>query len=190
MQSVQSATISGFNEYVQSLQKDKDNEYIFTLTLFSTEAWQEIKGQSIGDVKKLTTTTYDPDGGTALYDAVCQTIKGVKHKKGQPVLTVIMTDGEENSSREFDEKAMADLIKEKEKEGWTFVFLGANQDSYAKAQKYGISHANTANFNATFVGMAATMRTVANNTKMYAASAGTNADFFTKKDQDELENTK
>lgn len=189
MGSVRDATISGFNEYLQTLKKDK-NDYQFTLTLFDTDVVEAIKGERIGDVEELTNKTYSPDGMTALYDAVCSTIKGVSSKKGDKVLTVIMTDGGENSSKEYDEKTMKALITEKEKDGWTFVFLGANQDSYAVAQQYGFSAQNVSNFNATGAGMAKAMRSVANNTSMYAASADSNTAFFTKRDQEDIENTK
>jgi hypothetical protein len=189
MQSVKDSTVSGFNEYISTLKKDKKSDYEFTLTLFNTVTRQPILKKAIGEVGKL---DFSPDGMTALYDAVCTTIKGVKEKKNQKVITVIMTDGEENSSKEYSEKDMKALIKEREGKGnWTFVYLGANQDSYKVAQKYGISTMNVSNYNATGAGVSATMRSVASNTVMYAASATSSTqDFFSKEDQDLLNKTK
>lgn len=189
---IQDATISGVNEYIETLCNDKKSDYSFSLTLFDTEVTTPIKAESIKTVKKLDRTTYTPDGMTALYDAVCRTIKETKVKKNEKVITVIMTDGDENSSREYKDTDMKALIQEREKEGnWTFVYLGANQDSYAKAQKFGIHASNASNYNATNVGMNAVMRTVANNTAYYTASgSASTADFFSKEDQDTLENTK
>jgi hypothetical protein len=49
-----------------------------------------------------------------------------------------MTDGEENSSKEFNRQQIFDLIKRKEAEGWTFVFLAANIDAWAVGQSIGL----------------------------------------------------
>ena len=191
MSSVREATISGFNEYVGTLKKDKKSQYEFSFTLFDTDiiASEAIPVSKVAD---LTPGLYNPSGNTALYDAVCSTIKDVKEKKGQKVITIIMTDGEENSSKEYTEVQMKALIDERTKKGnWTFVYLGANQDSYAKAQKYGISSMNASNFNSTSAGVGATMRSVASNTAMYAQSnLSQTADFFSKEDQDKLNNAK
>lgn len=191
MTSVRDATISGYNEYIQTLKKDKKSDYELTLTLFDTDV-VTILPAPISKISNLTLDFYRPTGMTALYDAVCSTIQGVKEKKGQKVLVVIMTDGLENASQEYTEKDMKKLIKDREKKGnWTFVYLGANQDAYAVAQKYGINQANTVSFNATARGMAASMGTVANNTTFYAASAGgSSANFFSRDDQDILGKTK
>ena len=189
MSPIVDSTISGFNEYVETLKKD-GNKYSFSLTFFDTEVKQTYKNEPIKGVEKLNRENYSPDGMTALYDAVCRTINEVKNtvKKDQKVLTVIMTDGEENSSREYTQEQLKTKIAELEKEGnWSFVFLGANQDSWANASKIGISQMNTANFVATDAGMAKSMRTMASNTGNFAMSAsGATAKFFTKSDQADL----
>ncbi len=194
MESVRSATISGFNEYLQTLQKDQKSKYEFSLTLFDTEIYQKWSADPIEKVKKLDLESYNPSGGTALYDAVCRTIKEAegKVKENQKVLTVIMTDGQENSSREYTEVQMKEMISRLEKEGnWTFVYLGANQDSYATAQKFGINTQNTTNFNATSRGVHASMSTVAVNTVAFAGNDTlTGQAFFSSEDQDKLGKTK
>lgn len=188
---VREATISGFNEYIQTLKKDKKSNYKFTLTLFDTDVNKPVENVDIKDVEDLTAATYSPDGMTALYDAVCSTIKGVKTtNKKDKVLTVIMTDGQENSSKEYNQKDMKALIEEKTKEGWMFVYLGANQDSYAAAQQFSINMANVSNFNTTAAGVGMTMRTMATNTMAYSGDPTGSATFFTKADQDNLANTK
>lgn len=192
MSSVKESTISGFNEYITTLKKDTKSDYEFTFTLFDTEVKIPVKSVEILKVKDLNNETYSPDGFTALYDAVCKTIKGVDENKKQKVIAIIMTDGQENSSKEYTEVQMKALIEEREKKGnWTFVYLGANQDSYAVAQNYGIQHGNITNFNATAKGMTASMRSVANNTVMYASSIQTSTGaFFSEEDQNNLGNIK
>lgn len=191
MSSVVSATISGFNEYIKTLKGDT-NDYMFTLTLFDTNVSQPVKNVDIMDVEELTESSYRPDGMTALYDAVCKTIKEVNPAKGQKVLNIILTDGQENSSREYTEKDMKALIEDRTKQGnWTFVYLGANQDSYAVAQKYGIHQGNISNFNATARGTTNVFAMSAMNTSSFADMDVSNTSaFYSAEDKKDLEDTK
>ena len=189
MSSVQDSTISGFNEYVDTLKKD-GNKYSFSLVFFDTEVKQTYNNKPIKEVEKMTRENYIPDGMTALYDAVCKTIKDVQGtvKDNQKVLTVIMTDGEENSSKEYSQAQLKSLIADMEKTGkWSFVFLGANQDSWANAQKIGVSQMNTSNFAATDAGVKMAMHTMAANTRAFAGNdlLATSA-FFSQADQRNL----
>lgn len=178
MESIKSSTVSGFNEYLGTLKKD-GNKYSFSLTLFDTNVERVVTNEPISKVDELSSATYNPDGMTALYDAVCQTIKCIKEKKDQKVINIIMTDGQENSSREYTEKEMKSLIEEKEKQGnWTFVYLGANQDSYAVAQKYGIAQGNTVNFTASNAGMRSAMGAVSMSTSNFASDSSDNTTSF------------
>ncbi len=189
MESVVEATISGFNEYVQTLRKD-GNKYSFTLTLFDTGIETPVKDEAIKNVKELNRKSYLPNGSTALYDAVCTTIKGVSEKKDQKVITIIMTDGQENASKEYSEKQMRALIGDREKKGnWTFVYLGANQDSYAVAKSFGIPVMNTANFVQTSIGTARAFSVMAMATGSAAGGGGGGtSNFFSQADQTSLGN--
>merc|ERR1712146_397638 len=64
----------------------------------------------------------------------------------EQIVIVTFSDGHENSSREHSRKSLFSRIEAKQKEGWTFVFLGANQDSYAQGGQLGYSKANIQNF--------------------------------------------
>jgi hypothetical protein len=82
-----------------------------------------------------------------LNDAIGITVRKVEadQPKVDKVVTVIMTDGEENSSREWTHDAVRGLIEQKEKEGsWTFVFLGAGLDAWHQGRSYGVQAANVA----------------------------------------------
>lgn len=152
MQTHQDQTISGFNEYLQQLQKDKLDEAVFSLTTFNTVVDPIILAEPVEKVDSLSTKTYVPEGSTALYDAVYRTIKKTDewlkdNSQGHRVLCVIQTDGEENSSRNHNERDVADLIAEKTATGfWTFVFLGADQDAWIQAQKFGVPAGNTMSY--------------------------------------------
>jgi hypothetical protein len=67
-------------------------------------------------------------------------------RPSEEILFVTFTDGEENQSREYTRQKVFDLVKKREDKGWTFVFLGANQDSYAEGGQIGYSKANIQNF--------------------------------------------
>jgi Mg-chelatase subunit ChlD len=164
MSNIRGATITGFNEYVKSLKGD----IRMTLTKFNSIKTDIVyNAKRLSDIPKLSESSYVPDGMTPLYDAIGATIKKLEtESKESEVLVVIMTDGEENFSREFDRKKIFDLIEEKKRKGWMFTFLGANQDAWQTGLNMGIAQANSINF----VGTAASTKQA-----FYAAASATNA---------------
>ena len=58
--------------------------------------------------------------------------------KSNKVIVAIITDGKENASREYNKATIKDLIDKKQKEGWEFIFLGANIDAVSEADSIGI----------------------------------------------------
>jgi len=147
MMSCFNETITGFNEYIQALKKQKNIS--FTLTKFNSEAVKiAYTDKPIEDVKELSDKTYQPNGMTPLYDAIGKTAKKltdalVKRKDKPKVLFVIMTDGFENASSEYKLKAIKELIKVKEKDDWNFVFMGSDKDGWLNAKAMGISAGNS-----------------------------------------------
>lgn len=191
MSSVRPATISSFNEYVKSLKNDKKNKYRFALTKFA----DYIETQDVRDieaVKPLTTDTYTANGSsTSLYDAVCTTLNEVKDNPGKN-LVVILTDGEENSSHEYNQKDFRKIVKDlTAKDNWTFTYLGANQDSYAKAAQYGFSAQNTSNYTASAAGMRSVSKNLSAATVAMASSGDwSTQELYTKEQQKDMEETK
>ena len=175
MASIQNDTIGGFNTYLKTLQK-KGNT-LFSLTMFDTTIQRVCTNLDVKKVTKLNTETYQPGGMTALYDAVVSTIedlhKEVKTMDKKPtILIVVMTDGEENSSTKHDQKCFRDFVKKTEREGnWTFVFLGANQDSWANASQVGLTRGNVADWTADAQGTQAAFRSLSANSVAFMASA-------------------
>lgn len=180
MEAVQEATISGFNEYLGGLKK-REEKVLFSLTLFNTVVKEIYTLKPIKEVPALTKKTYNPDGGTALYDASVETIekstKMIDEIKGKTaVLTVIMTDGQENSSTRHNEGCLKDLMKKLEKEGkWTFVFLGANQNSWATTANWGVSTGNVANWTFSSSGIQNAFQSLGGNTANYMCEMSSNA---------------
>lgn len=191
MQSCWDATISGFNEYLKGLKKGKE-KVNFSLTLFNTTVEARHVDEPLEKIKDLDKIFYVPDGMTALYDAVYQTLSEVekKAKDSGKFLCVIMTDGEENSSREYTDKNVFAKIEELKKKGnWTFVFMGANQDSWVMGQKFGLDKNNVANYQSTGKGMRKAMQVLSHNTQVYACSnVSQTSDFFSTEDKSNLNN--
>jgi hypothetical protein len=99
---------------------------------------------------------FQPRGNTALRDAMATTILRAKSRvdsqvpeelrKDYRVLIVTMTDGLENASQQYTKAKLNELIAERQKAGWVFVYLGANQDAFAEGQNLGIDqHLNLGN---------------------------------------------
>ena len=85
---------------------------------------------------------------TPLYDAIGLLLDRAERHGGDDAdqLVVVLTDGAENASREWTQERLFARIGELRERGWTFVFLGANQDSYASGGGLGVRHGNTSNF--------------------------------------------
>ncbi len=198
MFSVLDATINGFNEYIQGLKgrPAKEVEGLrFTLTQFNSNKVQVVQNSvRLSNVTKLTRQNYRPNYATPLYDAIGQTIQAMERESGgSNVLCVIQTDGEENSSREWDRQKIFNLISKKQREGWTFAFLGANQDAWEAGGAMGIPMGNTISYRHTPYGTINVMRNLVGATASYTATGGApTADLFSGKIdiRDEDETTK
>jgi len=153
MGSIQDATISGFNEFKNG-QAAEDGEAFFTLTLFDTRFETVCEAVPIREVSDLDRSTYRPDGMTSLFDAIGHTMRitddfVAAHSPDQ-VLFVIMTDGGENSSREFSGERIFQMIEDRQKLAqYEFMYLGANQDSYAVGRDMGVRDGRMMDYAAT-----------------------------------------
>jgi hypothetical protein len=153
MDSVRDKTVSGFNEYVATL-RTTETPTLLGLMTFNTEGFNVVYNcEDIHSVADLTRESYRPRALTNLYDAIARLVHDtedrVKRMSPAPlVMCPIMTDGEENSSTEYTRAAVFKLITDKEKEGWAFVYLGANQDAWAASESIGIHRRNSANYQA------------------------------------------
>ena len=145
MSCVEEDTIKEYNDFLKKERKNSGNVYVTTV-LFDDCYEILYSREKIGNVRKLTKDKYYARGCTALLDAVGKTISGMSKKinDGNRVVVIIMTDGLENASLEYDKNKVKRLIKKHSK--WEFVFLGANIDSYAEGTSLGISSKRIANF--------------------------------------------
>lgn len=146
MSGLENDTIGGFNSMLEN-QKAVDGECRITTVLFDNSHTLLHDRIDIHAVSPMTNTEYFVGGSTALLDAIGLTINNLvsvqrntaEDYRADKVMFVIITDGEENSSREYSADKVHSMIEhEKEKYGWEFIFLGANIDAVQTAQRFGI----------------------------------------------------
>lgn len=160
-------TIGGFNSVIEEQKApDKKGNVYVTTVMFNHGREKIHDGKNIKDIAPLTRKDYRPSGCTALLDAVGNTILELSSDdkvKEHRVMVVIITDGYENASREFNREQVKNLIVQKQKDcGWEFVFLGANIDSVKAAGGIGIAPEFAKDFHATSKGMRDTYAIVGN----------------------------
>ena len=136
-------TITSFNEY---LEKEKKNSFSTAITtiLFSDNYKYLHKRVNVKNVKKLTSEDYYVGGTTSLYDALGNAINYMDNVDTDKVMFIIITDGYENSSKEFNKNKIKNMIKKHT--NWEFIYIGADIDSYATGGEIGINKKNIANF--------------------------------------------
>lgn len=122
-----------------------EGECLVTLTQFDDTFETLLGNEPVGNIESYTLI---PRGSTALFDAVGRTIAIVDRylataPKPEQVIVTIVTDGNENASREFTQEKIKSLIDARTEAGWKFTYLGANQDAILVGQGMGIpTHAS------------------------------------------------
>ncbi len=151
MRPLQPTVITGINEFLADLREypaegwEDGVDVRASLAMFDQRGGAKpvrvrFAGIPLAEVSPLGPGDYQPHGATPLNDAVLQTIGAIdgKARKRDRVMIVILTDGLENAS----EASTADVrraIQKKEERGWEFIYLGANQDSWAESGKIGLA---------------------------------------------------
>jgi Mg-chelatase subunit ChlD len=169
MASIADDAIGGYNTFLKD-QQAVEGEARMTLALFDHEYQLLYAGRAIAEAEPLTTQTYYPRGSTALLDAIGRTLneQGARIAAegwAEKVIVTILTDGQENQSKEFNAAVIKEMVTAAEAKGWSFVFLAANQDAFATAQFYGISAAHTQNFASSSEGTTKAYASMSNTTR-------------------------
>lgn len=140
MSGLESDTIGGFNAMLEK-QKKEAGECRITTVLFDSQYELLHDRVDIDKVQPITEKDYFVRGSTALLDAMGKTmhkIERVQQCEPSRVLMVIITDGEENSSREYQLETIKMKVKFLKEKSWEFIFLGANMDAVTTAGHMGI----------------------------------------------------
>jgi hypothetical protein len=155
------------NEPWQSINnfiKEQKNvgKFNFTLICFNDNVRFIYKNLESDKIINLKSDDYTPVGMTSLNDAIGQGITYQKSQTLENVIFVILTDGLENSSKEFSKTKVREMIYEMENiHKWKFVYLGANQDAFLSGKNIGISTSKTFKYNSE--GLCEVMRCVSDS---------------------------
>lgn len=195
MESIKSDTIGGFNRFLSEQQR-VPGEATLTLVQFDDELETLCRFRSLGQVSPLGPDTYVTRNCTALLDAMGKVIRTTgedlaflaEDQRPDRVLFVVITDGMENSSKEFKKDQIRQMIKlQEEKYNWKFVFLGANMDAVAEGGTIGVSVNSSMTFAPTAKGIRNVFATMSGSTAAYrccvSAVDAAKMDYITEEDR-------
>lgn len=137
MESIKEPIISGFNELVQTIkgiEKDfPEQEHFITLATFNSRGRKVIHfTEPAAKLETIDSRKYQPNSSTPLYDAMGDSITSLRQalekQTDYNVLVTILTDGEENASKEYNGDAIKKLVEEMKQSGWTFTYIGTDHN--------------------------------------------------------------
>ena len=172
----------GFDSFIKE-QREQEGNVKVTLAQFDNEYEIVYERKDINEVGSL---KIEPRNTTALLDAVGKTINTLSQRldeldekeKPEGVVFVTITDGHENSSKEFTKSQIKKLIENKEeKEKWEFVFLGADKEAFEDAKDMGIKKTSTMTYSADSIGVKLAFDSVSKGTSKYRNSQSRPGDY-------------
>ena len=157
MSSIWRQALDGINETLNGIRKTQDeypsqHQYVSIVT-FEGNGVRGVKTLRdripVENIQNLKDDDYRPGGCTPLYDAMGLSLNYLQHcvRDEDVVLVTIITDGYENSSNEYSVHNIKTLVDKLREKGWTFAYIGANQDAVEVAK--GLNIDNAMNFDAT-----------------------------------------
>ncbi len=161
MSSIYKPTLSSMNEVLNGIRRNQEEfpeqHHYVTIVTFEGNGIEGVKTRRdrvpIETVAPFTEMDYRPGGCTPLYDAMGKTLNELEGliRPEDKVMATVITDGMENSSREYSGRIIKNLVSRLRGKGWALAYIGANQDSIEVARDLNIG--NAMNFMATPTGM-------------------------------------
>lgn len=169
--------IGGFNRFLRD-QKQVPGEARMTTILFDDQYQCLYEGKHLVDAKQLTPDVYYARGMTALLDAIGKTLNDQGKRIhvdqwAEKVIVLVITDGLENASKEYSLAQVRQMIMHAEANGWSFVYLGANQDAFQVGAGLGINAQHTHNYTATAMGTQSAYATASATTRSLRSQPAT-----------------
>lgn len=193
MESMRREIIGGFNHFLEE-QKAVPGTATLTFVQFDDDIDRLASNRALAEVEPLSEKTYVPRGCTRLYDAIGLTVNSVKdeiekaEEKPDKVLVLILTDGMENASQEYTTETIKGLLEERQKAGWEFSFVGANQDAILTARGIGLANAaSNLTYAATPEGATSMFMSMSGATASFRCASPGTAYIYRQKDRDAQE---
>lgn len=170
MGGLEADTIGGYNSMLAK-QQEEEGDVVISTVLFDDQTEVIHDRRPLKDVKPITSSEYYVRGCTALLDAVGGAIHHIGHvqkalpedQKPDKTIFIITTDGMENSSSHYTYDKVKKMVeKKKEKKGWEFIFLGANIDAIAVADRFGVAANRAVRYECDGVGTALNFSAMSN----------------------------
>ncbi|MDX2270938.1 MAG: vWA domain-containing protein [Cyanobacteriota bacterium] len=161
MESIRDDTIGGFNAFLHEQQSLPEQATLTFVQFDSRDPYEVIHHfRPIRQIPDLTRATFVPRAQTPLFDAIGRGINDLEKNlndlpesaKPDRIVMVIITDGQENASKEFSPQQVQKMITEKQKADWQFVFLSADLEAINQAIKSGFRDASSMTFDKTTEG--------------------------------------
>ena len=179
MQAIRKDMIGGFNAFIKTQQDANLGECRVFAYKFDTSYESIFENIDVHSVPLLDEKSYQPRGGTALYDSLGKTIVDIgsklselqEHERPEKVLIVTITDGEDNDhlhnvGTRYSSEQVKEMVKHQtEVYKWDFAYIGANQDAWAVGGSMGC--ANNLNYTADSKGTALAFDTLSSSTLSY-----------------------
>ncbi len=148
MSFIERQAVNGVNETIQTIRNAQkkhieEQEHFVTLITFNSDGIKYVYNNMPADeIKELGQSDFNPSGCTPLYDAIGSGIVALRSqvKDDDTVLISIVTDGEENSSREWNQQQISKLIQTQKEKKWVFTYIGTNQDVEAVSRNLAIDN--------------------------------------------------
>lgn len=204
MQMIREQAVSGLNETFQTIRLAQENHpeqqhYISFVTFNSDRIKKVMDRLAVDTNKELKWNDFWPNSCTPLFDAMGLSLSELKThvRENDVVLVTIITDGMENSSKEYSGNNIKDMVNDLKKKGWVFAYIGTNQDVDAIADNLGIR--SRMHYNYSPEGAASMFRTAQNRNTVFYDRIAThgkeflmdeNFDFFDSDDNKEKEEEK
>lgn len=191
MAGMEADTVGGFNSMIEKQKREEGRAYVTTV-LFSNNSEMLHDRLELSEVAALTERDYCVGGCTALLDAIGGTIRHIEeiHRYIRPedvpahTVFVITTDGMENASHEYSDRAVKKMIEQKKEEGWEFLFLAANIDAVSTAERFGITRDRAVNYKCDSTGTQKVYSTLGKAMSCVRANRDLEADWCAEVDED------
>lgn len=146
--------IDAVNKLIEEQKQQKDDTSIVVSLWTFNQTYQMLFDKvAIQDFEPLSHDITKPNGSTALFDAVGHIITKYSSADIANAIVAVVTDGQDNASKKVTKHDVKKLVDQQKEKGWTFIFFGANQDSFSGCE-LSMSHVS---FNASHTGFSSAM---------------------------------